>query len=142
MEIIDITGKLNNHDDYLKVLKVLKKRTKYIEIVLIDQKKTNHLIEKFSNDILLEKKVNNWWNTKTTGENKLIRIKATKELFKYLEQFETFCKYLTSEKYGEYAKMTDFQDDDIAFYDEDGKYLLFTTTHEGYIYICQDLIKI
>ncbi len=140
MEMIDITGKLNNHEDYLKILKVLKKRTKYIEIVLIDNKKTNHLIEKFKGDILLQKKTNNWWGTKTTKENNLIRLKSTKELFNYLEQFETFCKYLTSEKYGEYAEMTDFQDDDIAFYDEKGNYLLFTTTHEGYICICQDLI--
>jgi len=30
MELTDYTGKLNNHEEYLKILKLLEKRCKYI----------------------------------------------------------------------------------------------------------------
>ena len=31
--------------------------------------------------------------------------------------------------------------DDIAFYNEKNEYILFTTTHEGYITVNKDIIK-
>lgn len=37
-EYIDYSGKLNNHIDYLNMLKLLDKKCNYIEIVLIDGK--------------------------------------------------------------------------------------------------------
>ena len=46
MEMIDYTGKLNNHKDYIKIIEMLEQKTKYIEIVLIDGKKTNHIVDK------------------------------------------------------------------------------------------------
>lgn len=37
--MVDYTGKLNKHKDYIKVLKKLELKTKYIEVVVIDEKK-------------------------------------------------------------------------------------------------------
>jgi hypothetical protein len=93
MNIIDYTGKLNKHAKYIKVLDILEQKTKYIEVVLIDEKKTNYLVEKFNKDIVSIKTVSEWWGTKTSAKNKLIRIKSSSDLFNYLKQFETFCKY-------------------------------------------------
>lgn len=93
MDLIDYTGKLKNHEDYLKMLKKLEKECAYIEMVIINEVLDNELIKNFYNDIILTKKVSKWWGTKTSGKNNLYRIKASKDIFKYLRQYETFCKY-------------------------------------------------
>ena len=51
--MIDMTGKLNNHDDYLNILNFLEKKCCYIEIFLIDGKDTNDLVEKFKKNIII-----------------------------------------------------------------------------------------
>ena len=132
---MDYTGKLNEHEEYLKILKLLEEKTKYIEIVLIDEKETNDLVEKFKSDIVSSKIVSKWWGTQSVAKNRLVRINASKELFDYLQQFETFCKYHVSLQNGEYSELTDFGCDDIAFYNESGEMMLSTITHEGYIMI-------
>lgn len=139
--MIDYTGKLNEHEEYLKILNLLEKKTSYIEIVLIDKKKTNELVEKFKDKIISTQFVSKWWGTETRIKNKLIKIESSKELFDYLSKFETFCKYYTSENRGDYSEITDFGYDDIAFYDKFENPLLFTTTHEGYIIVSDNLIK-
>ena len=139
--MIDYTGKLNNHKQYIDILNKLKPHCKYIEIVIIDGRKSNKLIEKFTNDILEVKKVSKWWETETKGSNYLYKINFSEELFEYLKQFETFCKYYEygsnneSLIRGDYSEITDFGLDDIAFYNENNECLLCTTTHEGYIAI-------
>lgn len=139
--MIDYTGKLNNHKQYIDILNKLKPHCKYIEIVIIDGRKSNKLIEKFTNDILEVKKVSKWWGTETKGSNYLYKINFSEELFEYLKQFETFCKYYEygsnneSLIRGDYSEITDFGLDDIAFYNENNECLLCTTTHEGYIAI-------
>ena len=107
-------------------------------------------MDKFKNDVLEVKKVKKWWGTELMCSepcNYLYKIKCTKELFAYLSEFETFCKYYkyganekTLEK-GEYSEQTDFGIDDIAFYDSNGTVFLLTTTHEGSVYINEDLIQ-
>ena len=136
----DYTGNLNKHSKYIKILDALALKTKYIEIVLIDEKETNDLVEKFKKDILSMNIVSEWWGTKTVAKNKLIKIKASKELFEYLKQFETFCKYYVSFIRGDHSEITDFGYDDIAFYDEKDEILLCTTTHEGYISISDEIL--
>ena len=136
----DYTGKLNNHKKYTKVLKKLEEKTKYIEIVLIDEKETNDLVEKFKQNIVSTKLVSSWWGTETEAKNKLVKINASKELFEYLRNFETFCKYHTSIFRGDYSETTDFGYDDIAFYNENDEMLLCTTTHEGYIMINEKIV--
>lgn len=137
---MDYTGRLNTHEEYIKILKLLEEKTKYIEIVLIDEKETNNLVEKFKDDIISTKIVSEWWGTITVAKNKLIRIKASKKLFMYLKQFETFCKYISSGRRGDYSEITDFGYDDIAFYNKNNEMLLCTTTHEGYIIVNEKLI--
>ena len=99
--MIDYTGKLNCHENYLKILNILEKKTSYIEIVLIDKKRTNELVNKFKDKIISTELVSKWWGTETRGKNKLFKIMATKELFDYLSDFETFCKYYISEGKGD-----------------------------------------
>ena len=67
---MDYTGKLNKHEEYIRVLKLLEKKTKYIEIVLIDEKETNDLVENFREDIISTKIVSEWWGTITVARNK------------------------------------------------------------------------
>ena len=137
---MDYTGKLNNHKKYIKVLKKLEEKTKYIEIVLIDEKETNDLVEKFKQNIISTELVSSWWGTETEAKNKLVKINASKELFEYLQKFETFCKYHTSIFRGDHSETTDFGYDDIAFYNENDEMLLCTTTHEGYIMINEKIV--
>lgn len=147
MDIVDYTGKLNNHEAYINVLDKLEQKCKYIEIVVIDGRKSNELVDKFSEDILTVNKVSKWWGTETRRTNYLYRINYSKELFEYMRQFETFCKYheygsnKESLRRGDYSETTNFGIDDIAFYDKDSNYLLYTTTHEGYISINKQLIS-
>lgn len=146
MELLDYTGKLNDNESYLKILDKIEKKCEFIEIVILDGKKSNKLVDKFSDEIIDTSKVSLWWGTKTNGSNYLYRINSSKELFEYLRTFETFCKYYeygTTEeslRRGDYSVDTDFGIDDIAFYDKAGDCLLCTTTHEGYIFVSDSLI--
>ena len=97
--------------------------------------------QKFKNDILDIKIIRGSLATESMEKNKLVRFKATMEFFEYLECFETFCKFFTSEVRGDYAELTDFGDNDIAFYDNNKMPLLLTQTHEGDIWIRDDIIK-
>ena len=141
MKLLDYTGKLNDHEEYLKILEKLKARSKYIEIVIIFEKENNSLVDEFRNDIIFSKKVSKWWGTETSAVNSLYRIKTSDKLFEYLAKYETFCKYLVAddEYYYDRQLTTDFGRDDIAFFDDNDIPLLFTTTHESYIYIREDL---
>lgn len=137
--MIDYTGKLNKHEDYIKILNKLELKTKYIKIVFVDGK--HDLVNKFKNDIIESDKVSQWWGTVTSKKHNLYKINASKELFIYLRKFETFTKHhkygsdIKSLSYGDYSEVTDFGIDDIAFYDDKDNCLLCTTTHEGYIMI-------
>ena len=50
MSLIDYTSKLNSHKEYIDILEKIQLRCKYIEIVSIDGKVSNKIIEK---DIIL-----------------------------------------------------------------------------------------
>lgn len=145
--MIDYTGKLNTHQEYVDILEKIKGECKYIEIVLLDGRKNNELIDNFNSDILYTKKVSKWWGTETKGSNYLYGINFSKVLLEYLKKFETFCKYyeygssIESLKRGDYSEITDFGIDDIAFYNDNNDMLLCTTTHEGYIMINEKLLN-
>lgn len=137
MKLADYTGKLNNHKDYLKAIKQLEKKCRYIEYVLVDENDTD-FIDRFESLVISSQLKNKWWGTKSGRKHKAYKIKPSNGVFKYLGQFETFCKYTVSD-YGDIAEDTDFGINDIAFFDEKDLPLLFTTTHEGYITIRDDL---
>lgn len=139
MKLIDYTGQLNNHNEYLKVIKQLEKKCKNIEYVLVNEDETE-LIEKFKNFIISSTSKNKWWGTKSSKKSKIYIIKFSKEIFNYLKRFETFCKYIILND-GDIVEETEFGINDIAFFDDKEIPLLFTTTHEGYITIRDDLLK-
>ena len=115
---------LNNHNDYLKILNILEQKTKFIEYVLIDTNNTT-LVDFVPENIYSQKKSNAWWGTSTSQSCEIYKIIATNNLFSKLRKFKTFC--------------TDFGINDIAFFDNKSEPLLFTTTHEGYISLRNDL---
>lgn len=139
MKLINYTGRLNNHKDYLQVIKQLEDKCKYIEYVLIDKDDTT-FVEKFETLILSSKLKNKWWGTKSSKKYKIYKIKSSNEIFRYLKQFETFCKYTISNN-GDIVEETDFGINDIAFFDDKEMPLLYTTTHEGYILIRDDFVR-
>ncbi|MCI9093086.1 MAG: hypothetical protein HFF36_04765 [Coprobacillus sp.] len=139
MKLIDYTGQLNNHNEYLKIIKQLEKKCKNIEYVLVNEDETE-LIEKFKNFIISSTSKNKWWGTKSSKKSKIYIIKSSKEIFNYLKRFETFCKYIILND-GDIVEETEFGINDIAFFDDKEIPLLFTTTHEGYITIRDDLLK-
>lgn len=137
MKLVSYTGKLNNHNEYLQAIRQLENKCKYIEYVLVNEDETK-FIENFESLIISLELRNKWWGTKSSHKNKVYKIKASDDIFKYLKQFETFCKYTIS-NYGDIVEDTDFGINDIAFFDDKDIPLLFTTTHEGYITIRDDL---
>jgi len=139
MKLIDYTSKLNNHKEYVQIINQLEKKSKYIEYVLVDEEDTIFL-EQFKKLILSVKSKNKWWGTKSSGKSKVYKLKTSNEIFDYLKQYETFCKY-TFRNTGDTFENTNFGINDIAFFDEKETPLLFTTTHEGYITIREDLLK-
>jgi len=139
MKLVDYTGKLNNHNEYLKIIKQLENKCNYIEYALVNEEETK-FIEQFNDSILSLELRNKWYGTKSSQKNKVYKIKSSKEIFRYLKQFETFCKYTVSNN-DDIVEETDFGINDIAFFDDKEIPLLFTTTHEGYITIRDDLFK-
>lgn len=136
--VSDYTGKLNSHEEYLQILKLLENKCKYIEYVLVDEDDTK-FIETFKDSVISMQPQNKWWGTKSSRKSKVYKLKSSPQIFKYLKQFETFCKYTISET-GDIAEDTDFGINDIAFFDDAQTPLLFTTTHEGYIMVRADLL--
>lgn len=139
MKFVNYTGKINRHDDYLRVLKQLENQCNYVEYVLVDEHETDFL-KKFEHLILSETLKKKWWGTECGKKNKAYKLKASKAVFRYLAQFETLCKYTPSQG-GDAVAYTDFGINDIAFLDEKDMPLLFTTTHEGYVFIREDFLK-
>lgn len=139
MELVDYTGNLNNHNEYLQIIDKLENKCKYIEYVLVD-KDDRKFIEKFDNLIISLKEKNEWCGTKSGGKSKVYKIKSSSEIFKCLKKIDTFCKYYVS-NHGDVVEKTDFGINDIAFFDDNKMPLLFTITHEGCIIIRNDLLK-
>ncbi len=139
MRLIDYTGKLNTHQEYVQVLELLEDKCRYIEYVLVNNS-DRELVDKFANFILSVEQKNKWWGTKSSQKNTIYKMKTSKAMFTALRKFETFCKYIASSE-GDVVIDTDFGQNDIAFLDDKELPLLFTTTHEGYITIRDDLFK-
>lgn len=139
MKLVDYSGKLNNHNAYLQTIRQLENKCRYIEYVLVNEDE-KEFIEKFESLLISVKLKNKWWGTKSSQKNQVYKVNSSKEIFKYLKQFETFCKYTISNN-GDIVEVTDFGINDIAFFDGKDIPLLYTTTHEGYITIRDDLFK-
>ncbi len=144
MEFVDYTGKLNDHNQYLQVIKQLQSKCKYIEYAVID-KDDKKFTEQFEYLVISVSRQKQWWGTKSAQSASVCRLKVSKDVFKYLKQFETFCKYITLQNGRNTearAERTDFGINDIAFFDDTKTPLLFTTTHEGYIWVREDFAEL
>lgn len=139
MEFVDYTGKCNRHEDYLQVIKQLERKCRYIEYVLVNEEDRTFL-ERFEGSVISSSWKNKWWGTESSQKSRVYRMNASSGLFQYLKGVETFCRYIVSDQ-GDFSEETEFGINDIAFFDEKELPLLFTTTHEGYITVREDLFR-
>ena len=93
---INYSDKLNDHESYLNILKLLQKKCDYIELLIIDgkDKESNPIVRKFKDDILIVRKGYNGYPTL----NNIVYLKSSKKIFDYLAQYETFCKFYNDKK--------------------------------------------
>ncbi len=137
MKMVDYTGKLNQHADYLNMLRVLKQKCTYLEYVLLSD--DDSFVEKYREQIVSVKGKNKWWGTKSSGKSDVYRLRAVPDMFRDLRKHETFCIFKGTEM-GDVAVETSFGWNDIAFFDDRGELpLLYTTTHEGEVMVRDDL---
>jgi hypothetical protein len=66
--------------------------------------------------------------------------RSSHQFFNWLRDGEAFF-YNSEDEWGcDVVEQTDFGFDDIVFMDQNQDVLMFTTTHEGDIYILEDLV--
>ena len=144
MGLIDYTGKLNTHEDCLKVIEKLEKVCQYVEIVVIDERETDELVERLREYETFCK----YFFSDEEIEEIEITEKELEEFFAGLDDADYDAEEEAADEtdedevdifIGDRSETTDFGYDDIAFYDKDNRCLLNTTTHEGYIMIDDDL---
>lgn len=139
MKLLDYSGRLNNHGDYVRVLRRLEEKCRWIEYVLVSD--DDSFVKHFQNSVVSVTKRNKWWGTKSSQKREVYKIKANPEIFNYLRKLETFCLFYPAGDKGDMAEETSFGYNDISFFDDKELPLLFTTTHEGYIFIRNDLAE-
>ena len=135
--VVDFTGKLNNHENYLKMLDILEKKCSFIGI-----SKNHKIIDIFNNFIISIEKSYTWWGIETSYLETLYYIKTSKELFNFLRKYDTFCKYIIGSfemMKSDEVVLTEFGQNDIAFFDDNEKILLRTNTHEGFIFVNKNI---
>lgn len=135
--------RLTSHEQHLKLLDVLERRTRTIEIVQICDEDLDEPLIKAAMPFLIKKeRVNKWHGTKQGGRGSpKFTIRADKAFFSHLRKYECFFQNITDKNGFDHVRKTDFGLDDIAFIDSGGAVLFFTTTHEGYAYIAPGLAR-
>lgn len=134
---------LTSHEQHLRLLNVLEKKTRTIEIVQICGEDLNEPLIAAAMPFLIKKeRVNKWHGTKQGGRGSpRFTVHADKTFFKHLRGYECFFRVVTDENGLDGVRETDFGLDDIAFADGGGAALFFTTTHEGHAYIAPELAR-
>lgn len=134
---------LKSRSQYLDILNTIRNDTAKIIIVQIDgEDKKDPIVNKAKEMMTLEKQeiVCKWFGTIAPGRAAVrYTFLKKREFFDYLSSFESFFIVLSEKPYR--VKKTDFGFDDIAFSDNNGELLLFTTTHEGYAYLNKKYLK-
>lgn len=137
---------LKTHEQYLAILKKLKPKTKYIEIVQTDDFDDDKIVEFANSNLkLIEKRmVKKWCGTCFSSRRVPKYIYSVgcddKEFWKFLGRFSSFYLESYSDEYGYVPLETEFGLNDIAFLDKDKNLLFYTTTHEGYAEMAISLI--
>ena len=135
--------RLTSHKQHLRLLGILEKRTRTIEIVQICGADLDKPLIKAAMPFLIKKeRGNKWHGTKQGGRGSLkFTISADDAFFHHLRRYEGFFRSMTDENGFGSVRETDFGLDDITFLDSGGAVLFFTTTHEGYAYIAPELSR-
>jgi hypothetical protein len=131
-----------NRKQYLEVLNKIRKLTHKIIIVQIDGPVENDPIINTAYTLLqLEKKeiVSEWYGTIAESSRGAVQytfntIRNRREFFGWLASLDSFWNGIEVDDDFPNARF-----DDIAFLDEQGKLLFFSTTHEDYFAIRKDL---
>jgi len=135
---------IRDHDEYVELLGAVRPFTRYIAIVQIDGYDPDDEVV-LEADACMESagryNTNNWPGTKTSGMRAQVHMyKANHKFFKFLAEFESFFFNVRDEWGCDVVERTDFGFDDIIFMDENRDVMMYTTTHEGEIYILEELI--
>lgn len=134
---------INNRKQYLDVLGKIRKLTQKIIIVQIDGPIKNDTIIDTAYDLLhLEKKeiVSEWHGTKAEAGRGAIQytfntIRNRKEFFGWLSSLNSFWDGIETNL----KEFPNSRFNDIAFLDENGSLLFYSTTHEDFFAIRKDL---
>lgn len=129
---------LTNHEQYLRLLEKLRKKTVYIMLVQINEEDEREpiLAKALSCMELVERRcVSKWLGTVRKGPKApRYLFRADDRFFKFLKGFPAFF-FNRKDGWGcDIVEETDFGQDDIAFLDQERSVLFYTTTHEGYAY--------
>ena len=120
---------IKSKEDYLYTLKRLEKKCSYIEISLMGNVLVNDIILNCMDDIIYRKKIE-----KDDTEDSLVGIKASKELYKVLENYIPVWRY--NEVYNSLAL-----NEIIAIYDKDNNFIIDTALEDNYILVGEKGIK-
>ena len=125
---------IETHKQYLEILNQVRKDTALIVIVQIDGvDREDSVVETAKQMMSLEKQetVSRWLGTIAPGRNAARYVfRKHRSFFGYLATFESFFLVKSMDPF--VVEATDFGMDDIAFLDQNGEPLFYTTTHEGY----------
>lgn len=135
---------IRDHDEYLEFLDMVRPFTHYIAIVQIDGYDAADPITREA-DACMESigryMTNEWPGTRTRGARAQVHMyKSSRDFFKYLYEFDSFFFNDRDEWGCDVVEKTDFGLDDIIFMDRNRQVVMYTTTHEGLIYINEELI--
>lgn len=130
---------LTGREQHLAHLRCLKRRAKWIDIVIdFGGDRDDPLIVRLAPYLGEEKQVNRWPGTLSRGKRAVrYRYPCNEAVITELKSCEAF--FITDPAQTDRMIATDFGMKDIAFYDRDEKLLFYTTTHEGLAYIRKDL---
>ena len=135
---------IRDYDEYIELLDAVRPFTAYIAIVQIDGYDPEDVIM-LEADAQMESvgryRTNKWPGTRTRGMRAQLHMyKANRSFFQWLADGEAFF-YNTEDEWGcDVVEQTDFGLDDIIFLDKEQEVMMFTTTHEGLIFINEELI--
>ena len=142
MKYCDIT--LTDHKQFLSLLAALERQTAVIEIVQVNGEDEDAPLIKAAMPFLIKKElVNKWHGTRRGGRGApKLTVRADKAFFAHLRKYEHFFENSRDEYDCDTVIETDFGQDDIAFLNSSGEPLFFTTTHEGYAVIAEEVLLV
>ena len=135
---------IRDYDEYIELLDAVRPFTSYIAIVQIDGYDPDDIVM-LEADACMEcvsrYRTNKWPGTRTRGMRAQLHMyKANRDFFNWLKDGEAFFYNTRDERGCDLVEQTDFGLDDIVFLDKEQEVMMYTTTHEGLIYINEELI--